>query len=508
LITLLVFVAAAAVIVPASRLRVIATDAGYRLRRAIGSRGAEAGPLVFVTNEDTWTVACLLSPVTSPLEPAFLIELANDGGSLEIPAALARRGGSLGLFTATFRRSDFREGTAVAERLRIHVRMRTNETGISCPRRSLELPLAGCNSLRATIFSDSQSGAPAFRTLLTAAAALDAAAPSDILVHLGDTTQADDDEREVFAYFLAPIEAYLASRRKAGAAADIPIILVRANHDHLWSLALMGGGTPLPVAVESRNPAGGMQQQLGATDDASGAVYFSTVTGPIRWIVLDAISSRIQEQVEWLRSLCTATAGPASSMPGSHSSSAGNDDAACLRLWTIVLVHIPPFIEYWDPVAWHNGSESEWGAHVRTAFLPALLDGHCQVDAILGGHSHIYQRGDLRLLRPSPSSKPVLLAVLGGAGGALEDTRSGHVADYGVYRVSSAQHHFVSLSASENVASATASDGSECRRDARGHGGYSDSRDQSLCRGPLEWSARSSDGSSFDRFILRPDPPA
>lgn len=56
-----------------------------------------------------------------------------------------------------------------------------------------------------------------------------------------------------------------------------------------------------------------------------------------------------------------------------------------------------------------------------------------RVDVVIGGHSHLYQRG---------ASNGVHYFIIGGGGGDLEDTR---VKDYRLYSKTSLEHHHVVL---------------------------------------------------------------
>ena len=93
----------------------------------------------------------------------------------------------------------------------------------------------------------------------------------------------------------------------------------------------------------------------------------------------------------------------------------------------IALVHVPPFVEYWDKEAWTTGGEREWcvssflasrtnpsrrSSYVRHRLTPLLTTHH--VTLLLSGHSHTYSRGFLPLsLTPSytTSLTPFALAA-------------------------------------------------------------------------------------------------
>lgn len=95
----------------------------------------------------------------------------------------------------------------------------------------------------------------------------------------------------------------------------------------------------------------------------------------------------------------------------------------------IVVVHIPPFLEFWDPVPWFERGESEWGKFVRERWVPVFETAN--VDLVISGHQHNYQRGE---------KNGVKYAIVGGAGGDLDFER---VDDWGVYEKVVGRFHYV-----------------------------------------------------------------
>ncbi|KAK4047189.1 hypothetical protein OIO90_006298 [Microbotryomycetes sp. JL221] len=61
----------------------------------------------------------------------------------------------------------------------------------------------------------------------------------------------------------------------------------------------------------------------------------------------------------------------------------------------IVMVHVSPFLEFWDYEAWTLKRENEWSLFVRHKLTP-LLSSH-GTHLILSGHQHAYSRGFLPL---------------------------------------------------------------------------------------------------------------
>ncbi|CAI5493658.1 unnamed protein product [Closterium sp. Naga37s-1] len=121
-----------------------------------------------------------------------------------------------------------------------------------------------------------------------------------------------------------------------------------------------------------------------------------------------------------------------------------------------VLLHVPPFIDYWDAASWHGshsgggsggsgggggpgsgfggsgggegsgedggGGERRRTEWVRLEWVP-LFEKY-RVDLVVSGHSHAYQRGE---------RNGVMYAILGGGGERIDKHR---VADWGMYKAS------------------------------------------------------------------------
>lgn len=278
-------------------------------------------------------------------------------------------------------------------------------------------------NFRAFIISDVQSGAAVFRRAAERISETmqqhdDVNRPKwkgvglgcgDLLVHAGDSVQSPQIAREWHAYFLGPLE-------EGHIGQSLPILFARGNHDvDGWH-----GDDSRKHPVQIYTP--GEKWQSYRTGVYSGGEHQKN---GIFWIVLDSNHDSDTSQLEFLRSQLSS--------------------AACSRaLFRIVIVHIAPFVEYWDPNTWARG-ENRWGQEVRLKFAP-LFEKY-GVDLVVSGHSHIYQRGDnapTTLLREegSPSATYV---VCGGGGGELESEYFNHVEDYGFYKVTSAQYHYLEV---------------------------------------------------------------
>ena len=142
----------------------------------------------------------------------------------------------------------------------------------------------------------------------------------------------------------------------------------------------------------------------------------------LRVVFLDT-SSETEQQVRWLEQQLTLS-DPKTSAAHRHD--------------TIICAHIPPFIEYWDPVVWNRASrpESQWDVYMRERIVPVIerSDAHKAglVRMVLGGHSHIYQRG----MRGG-----VHFIIMGGGGATLEKPVE-RVHNYSMYTKTLFTHHY------------------------------------------------------------------
>ncbi len=54
-------------------------------------------------------------------------------------------------------------------------------------------------------------------------------------------------------------------------------------------------------------------------------------------------------------------------------------------VFTIAIVHVAPYVEYWDARTWQAG-DSSWGNRVRDRWLPLLVDPkQCGSDLVVSG---------------------------------------------------------------------------------------------------------------------------
>ena len=205
----------------------------------------------------------------------------------------------------------------------------------------------------------------------------------EYLIHAGDAVQNYPSLRQWQTDFVGPLTYY-------GLGQTMPMIYAHGNHDH--------------------DPT--YEYHYTRVSPSSDPWYaFSMADGAIRFVILDS-NLDWEQQDEWLR----------------HELAGHAFQHASFR---VVVVHVPPFLEYWDPDAWNNKGQKEWGSFVKTRFVP-LFEKY-GVDLVISGHQHNYERGQ---------HNGIHYTIIGGAGGDLDFER---VENYGMYESTSLDFHFVLL---------------------------------------------------------------
>lgn len=192
----------------------------------------------------------------------------------------------------------------------------------------------------------------------------------DMFIHLGDMVQQAHKLRDWYRLLMSPLSILPA----------MPMVFVSGNHDW-W------GGRPNHYFHDRQK------------------TFFSININGAKLIVLDS-EKETAEQTAWLE----------------------QELQQGKPTFRIVLVHVPPFVEYWSPKHWRNG-DNTWPLFVRKNWFPLLKKA--QVDLILSGHQHNYQRG----------FKDGIHLVISGGGGSRLDTE--RVENHGIFKVTELKHHFV-----------------------------------------------------------------
>lgn len=180
---------------------------------------------------------------------------------------------------------------------------------------------------------------------------------------------------------------------------EIPIVVSRGNHD---------GNHPYAFSYIN-NPSPSSSWFAFSMSDLSGSDNSSTriVVLDSNWELGEELAVR-HAQTEWLR----------------HELSSENaQNAACL----VVLLHIGPFIEYWEKHVYAE-ENSVWGDYIRSHWVP-LFEKY-KVDLVVSGHSHVYQRGE---------RNGVTYIILGGGGGTLDQEKA---ADLQIFKKTEIAHHY------------------------------------------------------------------
>lgn len=236
------------------------------------------------------------------------------------------------------------------------------------------------NPIRLVGMADNQFGLKTFTKVVRSIANR---GPFDYVIHAGDAVQNYPSLQQWQTDFFDPLTRY-------NLAQTTPIIYAHGNHDHDETL----------------------EYHYTRHDNKQHFPWFSytIASGAVKVIVLDSNLDYL-DQDSWLKAELES-------------------EESRLAKFRIVVVHIPPFMEFWDPIPWNQG-ESEWGRFVRDRFVP-LFELH-GVDLVISGHQHNYERGE---------RNGVMYSIIGGAGGNLDYDR---VDDWNMYQRTEVNFHFVTI---------------------------------------------------------------
>ncbi|KAJ1998573.1 hypothetical protein GGI04_004939 [Coemansia thaxteri] len=268
------------------------------------------------------------------------------------------------------------------------------------------------------VISDNQNGPTEFRNILSSIRRhYGSHSTPDLILHVGDSVQNVRKLNDWQKQFFSPLED------GGGYHHSSPLVFVPGNHDHDKARTSRNG-----------NVYADMYHGIDATEDlgkplvANGTYhrfYHTTSLGSARCIVLDA-ECPSAEQSEFLQRELQSEAF----------------QAAHFR---IVAIHIPPYIEFWDPYTWNHKNEKRWGEHIRLEY-DALFRKY-RVDVVISGHQHNYMRATVPRKGSATDTGSITYAIVGGAGGTLDLVR---VENWHMYNVTYLDHHFVSLEIKNN----------------------------------------------------------
>ncbi|KAG0325742.1 hypothetical protein BG004_003122 [Podila humilis] len=199
----------------------------------------------------------------------------------------------------------------------------------------------------------------------------------DYLIHAGDAVQDYDSLDNWQTDFASPLSHYMIGQ-------TTPLIYTHGNHDY--------------------DPTG-LYHYTGRR------TWHAYTLAGVRFIVLDSnIESELQDR--WLEDELKS-------------------EASRKAWFRVIVVHVSPYIQYWEKDAWVNKGERNWGSFVRTKYVPLFQQHH--VDLVISGHQHNYMRGQ---------DDHMVYTIIGGAGGNLD---SEQVEDYPVWREGKTKirHHYV-----------------------------------------------------------------
>ncbi|KAI7861432.1 Metallo-dependent phosphatase-like protein [Spinellus fusiger] len=234
--------------------------------------------------------------------------------------------------------------------------------------------------IRIAAMADNQFGLRSFITLLQQ---IKKHEPPHYLLHAGDAVQNYPSLNQWHTDFLTPLTYF-------GFGQTAPMIYAHGNHDYDVNA----------------------NYHYTRTSPSRESWYaFSLADGAIRFCVLDSNLDWAQQD-EWLQQELAS-------------------EASRSAAFRVVVVHIPPFLEYWDANAWFNLRESEWGAFIKTRFVP-LFEKY-NVDLVISGHQHNYERGE---------HNGIHYTIIGGAGGDIDFEK---VVEWDMYEATLLDFHYVML---------------------------------------------------------------
>lgn len=241
--------------------------------------------------------------------------------------------------------------------------------------------------IKLALVGDNQFGLAVFQRLISSMAKWK---PS-YLVHVGDAVQSYTSLRQWQTDFFAPLSHYKLTP-------SVPLIFARGNHDAplLWE-----GIDPKHAYIPVRP-------------------WYALTIANTRILVLDS-NAYEPEQNQWIRDQLQHP----------------DWQQATFR---IIVVHIPPMVEYWDPYAWHDKEEKNWGRWVHDEWMQ--LWENANADLIISGHQHNYQRSQVGYRDPYNGRKRSTYTIIGGGGGDLDHER---VEDHNVYVKTEFRHHWIKL---------------------------------------------------------------
>ncbi|KAJ2726813.1 hypothetical protein GGI07_000324 [Coemansia sp. Benny D115] len=267
---------------------------------------------------------------------------------------------------------------------------------------------------RVLVISDNQNGPSKFRKVLeTVRDHYGKNGKPDAILHVGDSVQnvrsLSDWQKQMFS----PMSDMVSYQHTS------PLIFVPGNHDHDKRCGADNSNYYADM-YHGIWDISGLAQSKNSIDSSYHQFYHSVSVGSARLVILDA-ECPSKEQYEFLERELQSTVF----------------QNARFR---IVAVHIPPFIEFWDPYTWNEKGEKHWGEHVRLEY--DHLFRKYGVDLVISGHQHNYQRSTIKRDVNQSTKDTITYAIVGGAGGTLDLER---VEDWKMYNVTYLDHHFVSL---------------------------------------------------------------
>ncbi|KAJ2616415.1 hypothetical protein H4S08_000806 [Coemansia sp. RSA 1365] len=266
---------------------------------------------------------------------------------------------------------------------------------------------------RVLVMADNQNESTRFRRLLALAQNYyrDSDGP-DFILHVGDAVQSAENLGDWQTQLFSPMEDVGAYQH------HVPLVFIPGNHDHDKERIQKNNNYYMDM-YHGLNKTNELEKPA-VTNGSYHQFHHSMSIGSARVIVLDAECPSEEQSAFLLHEL--------------------QSDAFQKAHFRIIAIHIPPYIEYWDPNAWNDEGEKYWGEHIRLEYDP--LFRKYRVDLVVSGHQHNYQRATVHRSTDPGSADKITYAIVGGAGGDLDLKR---VEDWKMYNVTYFGHHFASL---------------------------------------------------------------
>ncbi|KAI3654571.1 hypothetical protein MP228_000625 [Amoeboaphelidium protococcarum] len=251
--------------------------------------------------------------------------------------------------------------------------------------------------MRIAFVSDNQYKATVFNKLLDSLTLLE----YDYIVHVGDAVQSFNSLAEWEVDFVWPMTRGR-NGNSGGLLSTTPLIYIPGNHDDYEEDGRDASTTNSGSQVTQSGGDNAPFHYFVTTRDR----FKSLRIGHLHFTLIDSNHDSARQQ-DFVQSLVKQNEYKESQ-------------------FRIALIHIPPYLEFWEHDAWFEKKESMWGQFVRDKYMPLMKENG--LDIVISGHQHNYERTSKRV-------NGTYYFIIGGAGGELENTEKdgGRVNNFNMY---------------------------------------------------------------------------